>query len=39
VRDAAILPLYYEENEALVAKTVKGFNINPIGYFFIKDIE
>ena len=39
VRDAAILPLYYEENEALVAKTVKGFNMNPIGYFFIKDIE
>lgn len=39
IRDAAILPLYYEENEALVAQTVKGFHINPIGYFFIKDIE
>jgi oligopeptide transport system substrate-binding protein len=39
VRDAAILPLYYEENEALVAKSVHGFSINPIGYFFIKDLQ
>ena len=39
IRDAAIVPLYYEENEALVAQSVKGFHINPIGYFFIKDIE
>jgi ABC-type transport system substrate-binding protein len=39
IRDATILPLYYEQNEALVAQSVKGFSINPIGYFFIKDIE
>jgi len=39
VRDAAVLPLYYEENEVLVSKEVKGFNVNPIGYYFLKDIE
>lgn len=39
VKEAAVLPLYYEENEALVASGVKGFSINPIGYFFIKDIS
>ncbi len=39
VQDAAILPLYYEENEALVAKNVKGFTLNPIGYFFIRDLN
>ncbi len=38
-KEAAIIPLFYEENEALVTKTVKGFFINPIGYFFIKDIS
>lgn len=38
-QDAVILPLYYEENEALIAKTVKGFFINPIGYFFIRNIS
>ena len=39
VKEAAIIPLYYEDNEALVAKNVKGFSINPIGYYFIKDIQ
>ena len=39
VQEAAVLPLYYEENEALVASGVKGFSINPIGYFFLKDIS
>ena len=39
VDEAAIIPLYYEDNEALVAKQVKGFNINPIGYYFIKDVN
>ncbi len=39
MREAAIIPLYYEENEALVSKSVKGFFINPIGYYFIKDIQ
>ena len=39
VTEAAIIPLYYEDNEALVAKNVKGFNINPIGYYFLKDIS
>ena len=39
VDEAAIVPLYYEDNEALVAKRVKGFEINPIGYFFIKDVS
>lgn len=39
IRDAAVLPLYYEENEVLVAKEIKGFSVNPIGYYFIKDIE
>ena len=39
VKEAAIIPLFYEENEALVSKTVKGFSINPIGYFFIKDVQ
>lgn len=38
-KEAAIIPLYYEENEALISKTVKGFNINPIGYYYIKDIS
>lgn len=38
-KEAAIIPLFYEENEALVSKTVKGFSINPISYFFIKDIQ
>jgi oligopeptide transport system substrate-binding protein len=38
-KEAAIIPLYYEENEALVGKSVKGFNINPIGYFYIKDLS
>jgi oligopeptide transport system substrate-binding protein len=38
-REAAILPLYYEENEALIAKGVKGFKINPIGYYFLREIE
>jgi oligopeptide transport system substrate-binding protein len=38
VNEAAIVPLYYEDNEALVAKNVKGFTINPIGYFFFKDL-
>jgi hypothetical protein len=31
--------LYYEDNEALVAKGVKGFVINPIGYYFFKDVS
>lgn len=39
VRDAAILPLFYEENEVLVSKSIRGFAINPIGYYFIKDIQ
>ena len=39
LQDAAVVPLYYEENEALVAKSVKGFSINPIGYFFLKDLQ
>jgi oligopeptide transport system substrate-binding protein len=39
VDEAAIVPLYYEDNEALVAKGVKGFVINPIGYFFFKDVS
>ncbi|MBC7396564.1 MAG: peptide ABC transporter substrate-binding protein [Bdellovibrionales bacterium] len=39
VKEAAIIPLYYEDNEALVSKNVKGFVINPIGYYFIKDIQ
>jgi oligopeptide transport system substrate-binding protein len=39
LKDAVVLPLFYEENEALVAKSVKGFTINPIGYFFLKDIK
>jgi len=39
VSEAAILPLYYEDNAALVAKNVKGFFINPIGYYFFKDIS
>ncbi len=38
-KEAAVLPLYYEENEALVAKQVKGFKINPIGYYFLREIE
>ena len=39
VKDAAVLPLFYEENEALVSSSVKGFVINPIGYYFLKDIQ
>ena len=39
LEQAVVLPIIYEENEALVGKGVKGFNINPIGYFFIKDIQ
>ena len=39
VDEAAIVPLYYEENEALVAKGVKGFVISPIGYYFFKDVS
>jgi oligopeptide transport system substrate-binding protein len=39
VEEAAIIPLYYEDNEALVAKNVKGFFVNPIGYYFLKDIN
>jgi len=39
VKEAAVLPLYYEENEALVSSGVKGFSINPIGYFFIREVS
>ena len=39
IQDAAVLPLYYEENEVLVSKAIKGFSVSPIGYFFIKDLE
>jgi len=39
VRDAAILPLFYEENEVLIKKEIKGLTVSPIGYYFIKDIE
>jgi oligopeptide transport system substrate-binding protein len=39
VKEAAIIPLFYEENEALVNPKVKGFAINPIGYFFLKDLK
>ena len=39
VRDATVLPLYYEDNEVLVSKEIKGFALNPIGYYFLKDIE
>ncbi len=39
VRDAAVLPLFYEENEALVSSAVKGFSINPIGYFFLRNLK
>ncbi len=38
LKEAAIVPLYYEENETLVSKSVKGFYLNPIGYFFIKEL-
>ncbi len=38
LEQAVTVPLFYEENEALVSKSIKGFSINPIGYFFIKDI-
>jgi oligopeptide transport system substrate-binding protein len=38
-KEAAVVPLYYEENEALIGKNVKGFQINPIGYYYIKDIN
>ena len=38
-KEAVVVPLYYEENEALVAKGVKGFQINPIGYYFLRDIQ
>lgn len=39
LKEAVIVPLYYEDNEALVGKGIKGFNINPIGYYFLKDIQ
>ena len=39
LKEAAVLPLFYEENEALVSPKVKGFFINPIGYYFLKDIQ
>ena len=39
LQEAAILPLFYEENEALVSKNIKGFSISPVGYFFMKDIQ
>ncbi len=39
VKQAVIVPLYYEENEALLAKQLKGFELNPIGYFFIKNLN
>ena len=39
VKEAAVIPLFYEENEALVNRKVKGFSISPIGYFFLKDLK
>lgn len=39
IQQAAIVPLFYEQNEALVAQSVKGFSINPIGYFFFRDLK
>ena len=39
MNEAVLVPLYYEDNEALVGKNVKGFQINPIGYYFIKDVN
>jgi ABC-type oligopeptide transport system substrate-binding subunit len=38
VQEAVVVPLYYEENEVLVKKNVKGLQLNPIGYFFLKDV-
>lgn len=37
--DVIILPLYYEPNLALVQKRVRGFEINPMNYIFLKKVN
>ena len=32
MNDAAIMPIYYEVNDRLVQRNVRGFDINPMEY-------
>ncbi len=38
-RDAVIVPLYYEPNLALVKQRVKGIELNPLNYLFLKKVN
>ena len=37
--EAVILPLYYDSNRVLVRKKVKGFNLNPLNYLYLKEVS
>jgi oligopeptide transport system substrate-binding protein len=37
-QEAAIIPLYYDTQGALLASRVKKFDLNPINYFYLKQV-
>lgn len=38
-KDAAIVPMYYDNNVALIQPYVKNLKLNPINYFYFKEIR
>lgn len=38
-KEAAIIPLYYEPNLALVRSRVQGLELNPLNYLFLKKVN
>ena len=37
--DAVVVPLYYEPNQALVRKRVKGLELNPLNYPYLRKVN
>lgn len=37
--DAVVVPLFYEPNIALIQKRVKGLELNPLNYLFLKKVN
>jgi ABC-type oligopeptide transport system substrate-binding subunit len=37
--ETVILPLYYEPNIALVRPSCKGFELNPLNYMLLKNVN
>ena len=38
-KDVAMVPLYYEPNKALVSARVKGLELNPLNYLYLREVR